>query len=619
MAGGSDDSDGDWEREAAALRPHSRAVRTIWTALAVNALVALIFLGGPYLRGRWRATDGEHRFARFAGCLWGAEPTSSPGLGLPPEEELHFADRMLHGDRRWPTRCRDALERLRPEPARFLFPSVKQAEELVRRAVTRVEQELSRVQRLRSRPRGLTYVPLVLHARVLRLMAALSYRAKAAGADSNLIAPAIRFVHRPTLVRPTRVPLQVSADAWLDMRVRGDGLLARAMDRRVITRVEVAAGGMTLQRIHRPPLVQGLVPGPRGRPWLVWATPDTRCADEPDRCAGRATGVARLDPDDTRPPAPTWLAAHPDGAVRRSVAVRAADSGTADVVDVIARGIEGGAEVRRFRLEAPPKVPPGTPASTPPTPAVPTRTWPLRPFERGDAATLLDGVPARVAWATSERGEPELRMRALTDGSDTGSRLAIAGLSVVGNEPAWLMPCTAGRVDWLAVGRGSWVQVVRSSGGRLQAVGDPFSRSGVGEGSSRVACDDERLVIAWTSPDRRLEARVCRKGHGCGPTRQVAERARYLAVGRERGVTYFAYAAAPERQVRLAVLRDTAGSAETVQIVAPCFGADGGLCGAPALASSNGRVLLGARERGDLLVVETTDGGRSWRPMRGLR
>lgn len=52
---------------------------------------------------------------------------------------------------------------------------------------------------------------------------------------------------------------------------------------------------------------------------------------------------------------------------------------------------------------------------------------------------------------------------------------------------------------------------------------------------------------------------------------------------------------------------------------AACWDDGTGFCGEPYLDARNGRILLGARDGGDLLVVESTDAGTTWREMSGLR
>jgi hypothetical protein len=51
---------------------------------------------------------------------------------------------------------------------------------------------------------------------------------------------------------------------------------------------------------------------------------------------------------------------------------------------------------------------------------------------------------------------------------------------------------------------------------------------------------------------------------------------------------------------------------------AACFD-EGGFCGQPILGAGGGRIVLAAREQADLLALETTDGGRTWITLRGLR
>ncbi|MFW6066747.1 MAG: hypothetical protein ACOC97_00295 [Myxococcota bacterium] len=599
----------EWEEGVSKFRPRSRP---LWVAVWLNVALAAVFLGGPFLSGLWRSERGRDRFAEFAACLWDGTPAPDPGLGLPPGEDLRFAEAMLLGPDDWPARCRPALRRLKPEPAWLLLPSVKQAETVIEDAVADVERELRRVKRIRRRPGGPSHVEMRVHGAVERLMAALSNHARTTGADLALAEDAIRFEAPARLVKPTRVPLRSARDGRIHLRARGDGLVADAVDDRGLARAQVGGGGLTLQRIGRPSLVRGLVAGPAERPWVLWAMAEERCEAEPHQCAGHASGVVRLDEQDTRAPRPRWLAGHPAiGDPDRGVRIRR--TGDRVQVDLVARRLDGGAEVRRFEVEE------GAPAAgagegdEAPEPAARRRAWPLLGFARGDEALLTEGRKPRVAWTAREEGAVAARIRVLGAESTVVTPMRLEGAGT-----ARLDRCERGDVVWLALVDGRRARVARLARGR-SVPGPPF-RLALRDGQRpELACDEERLVVAAADDQGHVALHRCHADGSCEQAGGFALPARTLALGRERGVTLIAGAQGKARQIRIAVWPDDANAPGEPRVVAPCFGDEGGFCGTPTFASRNGRLLLAAREDTDLLVVESSDGGRRWQPLHGLR
>lgn len=597
-----------WEEGARSFRPRSRF---LWIAVGLNVLLAAVFLGWPFVFGLWRATESRDDFARFAACLWGGQPAADPGLGLPPDEELHFADRMLHGPEDWPDRCRPLLADVRPQPAWLLLPSVKQAESIVAGEVGKVTAELARVSHGRRTIALPPRVPMTLHATVERLMAALSNLASVTGADLDLTEPAIRFARETSLVRPTRLPLRTARDGEVHLRAHGDGILALAMDDRHIARAKVSGGGMTFQQVRRPGRVRAVVEGPQGRPWLVTAMPQARCAaEEPDRCAGRASGVARLGPEHARAPEPRWLAAHPEPPPEETVRVLEAPDGYA--IDVVARGLHDDAEVRRFELAGEDT---REDEARPAEPVTPQATWPLEGFRAGDAARLVQGPAARVLWTARTPGATVLRMRDLEPGS---AREVHEVQGVAGEGPARMATCASGPTVWVVIGNGERGRVVRFGGDAAVGAGASFELPWNPQRPPELACGEAGATVV-TPAAHGLTLRRCDEDVRCEATRPLRGEIHTFATVREGGTTAVAFAGAPRRQMWVATWSDGEPEPTSPRVVAPCFGEAGGLCGTPRFAARSGRILLAAREDGDLLVVESTDGGERWRPMRGLR
>jgi hypothetical protein len=587
--------------------PFRRGKRLWMGVLVLHAALALGLAGGPWLRGRLRAVEARARFAEFAACLWGGAVAPGAGLGLPEGEELRLADRVLHAAPEWPGVCRDPLRQVAPSPAWMLFPDVKQAEAVVAEAVVRADAALVAVEQSRGQV-GQAHVSLTLHRKVEHLLAALAHLASASGARGALTAPAVTLTERGALVSPTRVPLDVQRDVLPRMGVRGDGLVAVAMDRRTLTRVRVGGGGMTLQRVRRPSLVQAVVHGPGGRPWAVWAMPEARCVREEGGCAGRATGVARLARGDARLTDPVWLSAHPMGDPARAVHV--GNEGGDAVVWMVARAMDGGAQVVRFEL------PSDGEAVEKKSPLEPDGPWPLV-GSSGSAFEWLDGSPPRLLMASEQEGQVALSVWK----SDAVNHLG--WIPAAADEGAiWLQTCLHREGVWVVFGQrdaSATVHLGKEEEGPPALLARPMPLSQLGGPPSALACDGARLHATRLRPGGEgLFVASC-TASDCQAPVVVDEPARHAAAVREGEVTVLAFAAGERDHVRVGVLTDDGGLRGPPRVVAPCFGSDGGMCGAPVLAARNGRVVLGARDGGDLLLVETVDGGRTWLPMRGLR
>jgi hypothetical protein len=72
-------------------------------------------------------------------------------------------------------------------------------------------------------------------------------------------------------------------------------------------------------------------------------------------------------------------------------------------------------------------------------------------------------------------------------------------------------------------------------------------------------------------------------------------------------------------QIRLQTLDVRGQLLGTERVPAACWAPRGGLCGTPTLQRVGQRLLLGAREGTDLMLLESADLGESWEPLRGLK
>lgn len=595
------------EADLRALTRDALRRRRLWLAgVAGNALIALLLLGGPYWRGRERARHAREAFASLCACLWDAEVAADPGLTLPEQELPAYADAATHPG--WPARCVPEAEALAPERVFWLFPDTRAAEDDLRRARAMILREL------REAPNAVeveSAVPMRPRLAVLRVAAAVGVLAREADLSLGLERPAITLERPVVSPVPERVPLRAMSDAEVEMRPYAEGVELFALDARGVSWTRVAGGHVDHRRLRRPALARGYRRDPEGGPWLVWSTPDVRCGAS--RCERQATGVAPLGDATAVTPTPRWLAAHPlEGA--RSVAIGV------DALWVLARTAEG-ASLRTFRrssaTEAAPPV--GGVGSAP--------VW---------SPAAAGSVPGEVASGDGVSGETVLGDvtvgRAMTEPASVSVPLPIESGGVV----------DAGRVTFVRRGR---IVEWTPEGTRDLGAGTAVER----QGALRVLRDGERaslrhddgravdlpsvsvagsLLVVGSSAvlgavlhtdDRRLH--VVRCAPDCDGWRELA-----------RGITSFDAVALGDALIVAYVRR--ARGAQVVRRVdaalgpplrpAPCFregelvAEPTGMCGPPLLAASEDRVILGARDAEDVLVVQSND-GRAFVPLRGLR
>ncbi len=605
-----------------------RGRSALLVGVVANLALAVVFLGVPWWRERGRVLEARANFAEFAACLYGGRTQAEPGLGLPPGDTTFFAARALEGPADWPARCRPALLAVAPDHARFLLPSAAVAEEDVRRAVGLVRRELDAFAATRTRATRLSTRPL---RAVAVLRGKLAAMVVASGFHDGLDDDAIALAPAGALREPSRLPLHASADAPLHLEARADGLVAFALDARGLGIVRLAAGSVDARRVARPRGVQAAVAGvsPRAAglassvvPWLVSATPESRCAEDPFRCARRSTGLSPVAVDATRAPAPTLVAAHPWGrpesGTLRVLAPTAGEQGAR--VRMLARTVAGGLALRTFALA--PEAAPASVASAPPSGQGREPAEVRAPSE--ERVLLAEGASLRTATLTLD-GEPlalvagldALELHGFVSDTGTPRRLALAPL----REDGGLWTCGAGEAGWVAFGGDAGLRVARITDDSSHAglvsrelPAAPFDRDRV-----QLACDPEGALLV--APLRSGGARilVCPQQGACREARlDGLPRSARVTVARDGGRGVVAWAA-PASAVR--VVRVGAGPAplSEARVPAACWDDDTGLCGAPALAARNGRFVLVTREGSGLRVLESLDAGATWSALAGLR
>jgi hypothetical protein len=593
---------------AGTFRPNRRPF--LFTVV-VNVALAAVFLGVPRVREQLRANEARADFARFAECFYGGEARRDPGLGLPVGDTAHFAYLALHAGPGWPERCRPALLEIAPREVTFLLPSGVGAEREVRRAVDLVRRELDRFAVGRATATQVGTRPL---RAVGLLRGALAQMVEASGADGGLRNDAVRLSAVGAQVEPSRLPLHAAAEAPLTLEARGDGLMAFALDARGLGAVRLGAGSVDVRRIARPRGVAGVVPGlssvatpPRPTiPWLVSLTPESRCAEDPFRCARRTMGLAPISDAATAAPTPWQLAAHPwGGALEDAVRVLSPSvTGGPARLAVLARTVDAGPELRVFPLDG--AQPLQVPASQ-------------QPLDVGGeevrAAQLLpDGRPVVLVTA----GEA---LRALIFDAEARTSRALGDVPSTGG--ALLRTCVAEDAVWVAFGSVSEAHLVRASDlSQPPSIANHFVLAGteqLDEVRALLRCDARGALLV--APLRTGGARLlaCEAPDDCRVAAlRDLPRTAAVAAARDDGHGVIAYSV---RFGRVQAVRVDARGAliGASEVPAACWDDGTGLCGAPTLAARNGRILLVTREGTDLRALETVNGGATWTPLRALR
>lgn len=590
--------------------------------LALNLLLFLVLVGGPYVRGHMRAHASWGRYAEFAACVLGASVAPEPGLGMPAGQDVHFASRVLEGQPDWPARCGPSLQALRPEPVTFLLPSVKNAEVDIGRAIDLMQGELDRLAARKGRSERTPRRPLRALA---TLRAALALHAEAAGVFEVPEAEAIVLDGPVVSIEPTRVPAYSSVDAELTLWGDERSFSFIAADRRQISSITVADGAMMDHRASRPRLLRGVL-GPTPST-LVWAMPPERCAKKEKGCAGNSAGVA-VAPDPFRSvPKPRWLASHPAGRPDRTLereggaVVLAADAGDGSVVVRefdLAVPVEDAAAADAARVAAA-DAPKGKEEKPPePPPASPRHVWP----EAGPGRALLlrgDGALGALRVVDSPLGEVE--------GSWQPRDARAQSLGKVEGKTGWAVRCPRAPDVAFAFGSDRALRIGRL-GPQGPTVSEPVPvavRLAVHQRDPRLdrvklVCDGPSLAALVRTADDALTAVHCDASLQCKASAMVDSVQGFEAVPLDNGHLLIAYAGTGQRaQIRLRRLDSNGPVAGPEEVPSPCWYPSGGLCGVPVLMRAGKRVLLGAREGSFLMMLESSGDASKWRPMRGLR
>jgi hypothetical protein len=577
--------------------------RRVLLALLGNVILLVLMVGGPWLRGYLRTRALWRDFARYSACLYGGSPNLEPGLGLPRGSEAHFAARVFERAPDWPERCAPQLAALTPDEPIFLLPSVKRAEMDVRAAIALLKNELKALavrvpgERLSTRPlRALEH-----------LRAALSQHALAAGALEVPAADAFRRAPGRGLPIPTRVPLYASSDARVSLWGADSDFHALAVDRNGVSYVRVAGGALEQARLPRPKLLEAFLPGP-ARGLFVWAMPRARCRERSAGCAHKTIGLAPLQLPLSALPEPRWFGAHPAGRIDRSVW-----AGQARIL-VAAEAAQRQIEVRELLL---PETAATPSADLPPLPAA--QVW--RATTHGDP------------WIVELRGEPWVLVARTAEHATELVRLIPSGAQVLAQLPAgksaWLVGSSCNGGASFSFGSDSALLVgAIAPDGQISlhaplplALHDVVHDNDSAHDRVRNVCSaHERLFALARDPKDNLLAISCQHDVAACQSRAIASGVHTFSALAFDDRVLVAYAGSKNlAQLRLQTL-DAGGETRVAERVpSPCWAPSGGMCGTPLLEQVGARILLGAREGTDLMVLESADRGASWEPLRGLK
>lgn len=577
----------DEHTELGGLRP---SVRPFVTALLANVALALVLLGWPYLRGRRRAEESARAVVALSGCLLDARPRHSLGLALPLGERERFAALFESGPEDWPSRCAPLLPRIQHEPAILLLPTPKAAELDLDAAVDDMASALLDLESERARRQGPVPEAPLERLAVLRGMAASLLTASDIEVDPNQVGLDLA-PDGPALPAPSRIPVRTGAGFFHAESGVTPVLRLVASDGLGIAEVEVSPASHEGQparvgvlQLRRPGGARGVVVDVRDT-WLVWTTADATCDADVQHCAMRSAGLGRLLEGSRVMRPEHWLAAHPAGAIQRSVAISPTH------FTLAARTPEGGVEARVFeRGEAIPPPPPNEHPQPPP---------PSRPIAIRTMTGAIDWIMGDGRFAILERSVAGATLRSGLVGADAASDVVV---TVLGDAEELEACGTA----FIVIGADR-AQIVRDG-----VAWPPFEHqaraphrgASHAESSIHLACDDDVLFGALDRAGS-LALHRCTVS-GCDASRWPVAGVRAFDVALRGGRAWVASSGeASVSSIRVGVL------GEEPRAVAACWSSGHGFCGpgrwAVPAEGREGPLVLTARDGPDVLALLLAD------------
>jgi hypothetical protein len=575
------------DEEAKAFRPTGRA-KPVMVAVAANVVLSVVLVGWPYLRGRTRARESVTALRQFSSCLLGGAPvdeaeTDIVGLAIPRGERERFASLYLHSELSWPASCGASLDAMEHEPAIFLMPAVKTGEAEIHEAANAMRASLSALTDARLHTHGGVPERPLQDFSVLR--AAVTSMLIANGLEADPEHAMIRFGEALDVAEPSRVPTRTAAGWW--HLASNDEVRIVAADSRAVAELFVREGNaetpanVRLVQLRRPQSARGVVVADDAT-WLTWTTSESTCDADERHCALRSTGLGRLREDATTLETEWWLSGHPFERAERAVFIDATHA------VILARTAEEGAALRVFDRAA--VTAPATPvegevavveATEAERPHAPTQVIALpamRDFALTDEA--LYAVESREGEAFLTRTPYDASAR-----SETALPLATA---------QWLLTCGAHQL----VGDGR-VTLLASAGTvqRFETATDaPFHAASRDEDTVRVVCDATQ--VAWASlADGQLVMHRC-AASACETIAWPIAGVTSFDLALHEGALWALASHEGSREVLVMQVGEGAPRAP-----AACWDSGHGFCGPARFGAGVGRLVIGARDESEVVLL----------------
>jgi hypothetical protein len=579
--------------------------RRLFLMIAGNAVLLLLMIGGPLLRAQSRARAMWQGYARASACLLGGKPMRDPGLGAARDEEMRFAAQIAKHDGAWLSRCDALLAAAIPTEAVFVWPPAKEKEARVREAVKVTRRELKAL----ARHQPGTRIPTRPLRALTQLRTELSEHALSTAMLEAPPQTAVEFSSPATMHAPTRVPLYAGSDAVLDMWGDDETFHVLAVDRTGVSYVLVAGSDFRQNRHVRPGLLSSFY-RTNEQTFFFWSASEKRCRERADGCVGSASGLASAPLPLTDLQKPRWLSAHPAGRFDRSF-VRIND----DFWMAAKKGASE-ASLRRFVLSTP--VGGERDSELPPLPCA------SEPLQAAQLVLVQSEAALRVLAVQHDEATTTLRVPTQ---EVLEAKLQLSALAPIASQPraddAFVTGCQNGMRTYFAFGGGSTLQFGVTDPEKVWA---PLAVAvDVPVHQKEPARDGVQLICSDTS----LTALVRDRSHvlwriTCGVDQSVCRRelvhgdvASFSGVANGSALLV-AYAGVESgAQVRLARYASDGRKISGEQIPSPCFAPAGGFCEQPMLKRIGQRIVLTARNRFDLLALESGDGGAHWQGLSG--
>lgn len=587
----------------------------------LNGALALVLLGGPFVRGMLRAEASVASYGRFAACMTGGTPVDGGGLALPEGDREAFARMLRAGDPTWPSRCLSDLDPIPGDDAMFLLPGPKEHEADVRSMVTLLRGQ---IEQLESSPDG--DVPIEVLLALGRLQGALTELVDSASArvEPGALAIALPAAEGSSeRVVASRLPVTLPPGGSAELRFTPEGIDIVAADPRRFVVLRVRGATVHEEHERRASAARAVWVGDDATGYLLFTTREEVCEASEGGCSRRLTGLTISDGTAVTERGPErWIGGHLHGRADRSVRI----AGTR--VFLFARAAEG-TELRAFDWSLP------------------------EPVEVADEEDAVEGERPAEAVATEAAEAPEVvpRHRArvqLTLGTPRDALLTH-------DEALWVEGTTLHRVALPQAVEGAVLEpttvplaltarrlhacgpegrfVVASTPEGLQVVASgaplplielairaPLEAASDAEEPIQIGCDATTLLIGVIQPGPTAALLVC-DATACR-TASTGERPVHgLDVAIADGAAWVAeWGAAGSHQVvvRRARVGPIGGMAfEAVPPLPACWTNGEGFCAPAAFATDGTHLALVTHERTDALVLAVEDG--ELRGLPGLR